>query len=70
MSRFLSAVLMAGLVLGTSVMKANATSNDSDKTPIAAKSVYDFKVKSIDGKDVDLSRYRGDVLLIVNVASR
>jgi glutathione peroxidase len=29
-----------------------------------------FKVKDIDGKDVDLASYRGKVLLIVNVASR
>ena len=33
-------------------------------------SVLDFKVKDIDGKDVDLSKYKGDVLLIVNTASR
>ena len=28
-----------------------------------------FKVKSIDGKEIDLSQYRGKVLLVVNVAS-
>src|SRR3954453_21230453 len=33
-------------------------------------SVLDFKVKDIDGKEVDLSKYKGDVLLIVNVASK
>src|SRR3954453_17632462 len=33
-------------------------------------SVLDFKMKDIDGKDVDLSKYKGDVLLIVNVASK
>ena len=33
------------------------------------KSVYDFKMKDIDGKDVSLSQYKGKVLLIVNVAS-
>lgn len=36
----------------------------------AADSVYDFKVKDIDGKEVDLSAYKGKVLLIVNVASK
>jgi glutathione peroxidase len=30
----------------------------------------DFKMKSIDGKDVDLSKYKGEVVLIVNVASK
>ncbi len=36
---------------------------------IPAKSVYDFTMKDIDGKDVSLGRYKGKVLLIVNVAS-
>jgi len=35
-----------------------------------AKSVLDFKVKDIDGHEVDLARYQGKVLLIVNVASQ
>lgn len=33
------------------------------------KTVYDFTVKDIDGKDVSLSTYKNKVLLIVNVAS-
>jgi glutathione peroxidase len=32
--------------------------------------LYDFEVKSIDGKPVKLDQYRGQVLLIVNVASK
>lgn len=32
--------------------------------------VLDHKVKDIDGKDVDLGRYKGKVVLIVNVASK
>src|SRR4051812_2008424 len=35
-----------------------------------AMAVLDAKVKDIDGKDVDLSRYKGEVLLIVNTASK
>jgi glutathione peroxidase len=33
-------------------------------------SVYPFKAKTIDGKEVPLSEYQGKALLIVNVASR
>lgn len=33
------------------------------------KSVYDFTMKDIDGKEVPLAQYKGKVLLIVNVAS-
>ncbi len=35
----------------------------------ATGTVYDFTVKSIDGKDVKLSQYKGKKLLIVNTAS-
>ena len=35
----------------------------------AADTVHDFKMKSLKGKDVDLARYKGKVLLIVNTAS-
>ncbi|KAI3426070.1 hypothetical protein D9Q98_008038 [Chlorella vulgaris] len=31
--------------------------------------IYDFKVKGIDGSEVKLDRYKGKVLLVVNVAS-
>lgn len=34
------------------------------------KSVLDFKMRDIDGKDVKLNKYKGDVLLVVNVASK
>nr|GEU84739.1 probable phospholipid hydroperoxide glutathione peroxidase [Tanacetum cinerariifolium] len=34
------------------------------------KTVYDFTVKDVKGQDVELSKYRGKVLLIVNVASQ
>ncbi|MDE2221776.1 MAG: glutathione peroxidase [Candidatus Omnitrophica bacterium] len=33
-------------------------------------SIYDFKVKTIDGRDENLGDYKGKVLLIVNTASR
>jgi glutathione peroxidase len=32
--------------------------------------VYSFKLKNIDGKDVALKHYKGKVLLVVNVASK
>ena len=33
------------------------------------KNIYQFKVKTIDQKEEELSRYQGSVLLVVNVAS-
>jgi glutathione peroxidase len=46
---------------------AVASAADGDKKPT---SVLDFHVKDIDGKDADLARYKGSVLLIVNTASQ
>lgn len=36
----------------------------------AANSIYDFTKKDIDGKAVKLDKYKGKVLLVVNVASK
>lgn len=33
-------------------------------------SIYDFTMKDIDGKDIELESFRGKVVLIVNVASK
>jgi glutathione peroxidase len=46
---------------------AIVSAQDSAKKPT---SVLDFQVKDIDGKDVDLAKYKGKVLLIVNTASQ
>ncbi|KAJ4727518.1 Glutathione peroxidase [Melia azedarach] len=37
---------------------------------VPQKSIHDFTVKDSRGKDVDLSIYKGKVLLVVNVASK
>jgi hypothetical protein len=34
------------------------------------QSFYEFEVKDIAGDDVDLSKYKGKVCLVVNVASK
>ncbi len=36
---------------------------------VAADSIYEIPLKDIDGKDASLKIYKGDVLLVVNVAS-
>jgi glutathione peroxidase len=46
---------------------AIVSAEDSPKKPA---SVLDFRIKDIDGKEVDLSRFKGKVLLIVNTASQ
>ena len=39
-------------------------------SPKAETSLHDFKVRNIDGEEIGLSKYRGQVCLVVNVASR
>ena len=48
---------------------APSAMTETTATAETAASVYDFTVKSIDGKDVKLSQYKGKKLLIVNTAS-
>jgi glutathione peroxidase len=36
---------------------------------VLSSSIYDFKVKSLDGNEIDFSKYKGKTLLIVNTAS-
>ena len=43
-----------------------ALADDSKKTP----AVLNFKMKDLDGKEVDLAKYKGKVVLFVNVASK
>ena len=40
------------------------------KAPTKPMNVYDFKLESLDGKPVDMAKYKGKVLLIVNTASK
>jgi glutathione peroxidase len=57
------------------MMVGSATGNAKEavakkETSDTQKSVHAFTMKNIDGVDVPLSRYRGKVMLIVNVASK
>ena len=44
--------------------------NPSPADPPKEKSVYEFTMKDIDGKDIKLNQYKGDVVMIVNTASK
>lgn len=39
-------------------------------TTAQAKTIYDFALKDINGKDVNLSDYKGKIVMIVNTASK
>lgn len=63
MLRISAMSLMTFLMMGSAVAAAQSEKTDPG-------GVLGFTMKSIDGKDVPLSRYKGKAFLIVNVASR
>lgn len=62
-------VSLVGLVIAVAY-RYGMIFNPSPKEPVVATSIYDFTLKDIDGNDVNLGKYKGNVLLIVNTASR
>jgi glutathione peroxidase len=47
-----------------------APAEDKKEEKKVVPPVLNFKMKTLDGKDVDLSKYQGKVVLFVNVASQ
>jgi glutathione peroxidase len=62
--RLIAWLVPAVLVAGTTLSPAQNSKGGSKVPP-----VLQFQMKDIDGKQVDLARYKGKVVLIVNVAS-
>ena len=56
-------------MIGALGEKSLMAEDPKNKNVKAAGKVLDFKMKSLDGKQVDLNQYKGDVVLVVNVAS-
>lgn len=51
----------------TSLLAAAAVAGTGTATP---RDALDFRMKGIDGEEIDLGRWRGNVVLIVNTASK
>ena len=60
-----------GLIfLGLMVAAGCLLSNSTPRAELKTKSVLDFKMMDIDGREVKLKKYKGSVLLVVNTASQ
>ena len=57
-------------MFATLSVNIGCSSAEANLPPLTEKSIYDFSMKSIDGKDVKMEEYKGKVLLLVNVASQ
>jgi glutathione peroxidase len=60
-------VVLAGLAILGMLDQSRGADDKGDKQVPPA---LNFKMKSLDGKDVDLSTFQGKVVLVVNVASQ
>ena len=65
-SVFAAALVCATLFAVSLSSRVNAWADSGEKM----NSIYDFTLKDIDHKEVNLGQYRGKVVLVVNVASR
>ena len=62
---------VAAVGLGaTYVLQHEDDPAETGSSAAASRSFYDFTIKDIDGKDVKLAKYSGNVLLVVNTASQ
>ncbi|CAH9092366.1 unnamed protein product [Cuscuta europaea] len=68
-SFFRNAPFLQSSVFSAPLFKSRLSANICSRAA-TEKSVHDFTVKDSDGKGVSLSKYKGKVLLIVNVASK
>lgn len=66
-----AAVISAASLLSLGACSSAPSQDGSTKGPQAtdASTIYDFTMKSIDGKEVPLKDFKGKVLLVVNVAT-
>ncbi len=67
MKKYIS--LFLGLIIFIAI-SANIMQSKDNQKGATMKSVYDFTMKDIDGKDVKLEQFKGKAILIVNVASK
>ena len=65
-----SLLLTSFAALTALIAVTSAAVVSAEDPPKKPTSVLDFHMKDIDGKDVDLAKYHGKVLLIVNTASQ
>jgi glutathione peroxidase len=67
MWKFAASVVVGVLVMSRAVSAEDQAADKSASKPAAA---LNFKVQSLEGKEVDLAQYQGKVVLVVNVASK
>lgn len=70
MKKILSVFAIIALAFTGFIQKQEPVNNVSPDEMVMEKSFYDFKMKDINGQEVDFSQFKGKKLLLVNVASK
>ena len=66
MKRLFIFLLSAAALLKSCTPQQKEVSTDKNNQ---MKSIYDYKVESLDGKEIDFAQFKGKKILIVNTAS-
>ena len=67
---FVKWVIGIGIVILTSAIMFSSLFGSNISPQESNTSIYSFKATSLDGEEIDFSRYKGKNLLIVNTASK
>lgn len=70
MKKILIAFTIIAFAFTASVQKQDPSAVLTLDQMMMEKSIYDFKMKDINGEEVDFSQFKGKKLLLVNVASK
>lgn len=65
--RLIHIVSLVGVLSSCGVVLAMSVPTETWQT---AKSIYEFSATDIDGNEVSLDKYRDNVVIVVNVASK
>ncbi len=67
---FFVVAIIATIILGMYGINMLSSSASNMKTEVTAKSIYEFKVTDINGKEVKLKKYKNKIIMFVNTASK
>jgi glutathione peroxidase len=58
------------ITMGLAAFLTNKLAGNKRPSGSMPKSIYEFRIKGLDGKEIDFAKYKGKKLLIVNTASK
>lgn len=67
--RFKLTIIAIVIIMGLASFLSAKLTPAHDVVPVEG-SIYDFKMKSLEGQEIDFAQYKGKCLLIVNTASK